>query len=546
MTKRGIAVHAFFVCKSSIGLLGDKSVFHHMTENIIYYRPEWTCGRYKSDKQVAIMYNLIAGYSYYFESFSANVIGEILKVGRNQNINATSIADATGINMESLCSFFKLLADNGLLTDTIPTKTGIDHYRRTISELKRAENSWVDNPTKEKLPMDVSNAEQEYFAAIDDGKTICSCMFELTYRCSEKCIHCYNPGASRNDTEVSHRGDRKELALDDYKRIIDDMYEHGLVKVCLSGGDPFSKEFVWELLDYLYDKGIAVDIFTNGQRIAGKVKKLADYYPRLVGVSIYSGVAEDHDAITRIPGSWEKSMKVVRDLNSLAVPMNLKCCIMQPNLHTYYMVADLAKEFRVIPQFEINITESNEGDICAKQLRLTEEQLQVVLRDNNLALYVGEEAPNYGGQKRDLSVCSCGAGKTGFCMSPNGDLRACPAFTQVYGNLLTQSVEEILTGSSALNEWRSAVVGDYIECGRFEFCDYCNLCAGLNYTEHGDFRLPSETNCYMAKCRYNLAQKLMEHDEPLTRKQFIEELRALPVENVVLRRQYRDTEKRDK
>lgn len=131
-------------------------------------------------------------------------------------------------------------------------------------------------------------------------------------------------------------------------------------------------------------------------------------------------------------------------------------------------------------------------------------------------------------------------------MSPNGDLRACPAFTQVYGNLLTQSVEEILTGSSALNEWRSAVVGDYIECGRFEFCDYCNLCAGLNYTEHGDFRLPSETKCYMAKCRYNLAQKLMEHDEPLTRKQFIEELRALPVENVVLRRQYRDTEKRDK
>ena len=100
--------------------------------------------------------------------------------------------------------------------------------------------------------MEVSNAEQAYYSAVDDGKTICSCMFELTYRCSEMCIHCYNPGATRNNAEVSHRSDLKELSIEDYKCIIDDMYENGLVKVCLTGGDPFSKEFIWELLDYLY------------------------------------------------------------------------------------------------------------------------------------------------------------------------------------------------------------------------------------------------------------------------------------------------------
>ena len=77
---------------------------------------------------------------------------------------------------------------------------------------------------------------------------------------------------------------------------------------------------------------------------------------------------------------------------------------MQPNVHSYYMVANLAKQFGAQPQFEINITESNDGDLCAKQLRLTEEQLNIVLRDNNLALYVGKEAPNYVGQKRDLSL----------------------------------------------------------------------------------------------------------------------------------------------
>lgn len=510
-----------------------------MNEINNYYRPEWTCGRYSNTKRAAIMYNLITGFSFYFDDYSAVVVGEILKSGKNEDIDILRIETATGICKESLISFFNSLIQQGLLTDAVPTVEGIMMYRQAVLEAKKGNQSWVDKSTEEKLPMEITNAEQEYFAAVEDGRTICSCMFELTYRCSEMCIHCYNPGATRNNTETSHRADMRELTLDDYKRIIDDMYDNGLVKVCMSGGDPFSKDFVWDLIDYLYAKGVAVDIYTNGQRIVKDVKRLADYYPRLVGVSIYSGVAEDHDIITRIPGSWEKSMQVVRQLSELAVPMNLKCCVMQPNLHSYYMVADIAKEYGAVPQYEINITESNDGDICAKQLRLTEEQLQVVLRDDNLALYVGKEAPNYGGMKRDLSSCSCGAGGTGFCMSPNGDLRACVAFTQIYGNLREQSVEEILTGSTVLIEWRNAVIADYTECGKHDYCDYCNLCAGVNYTEHNDFRKPAETNCYMARCRYNLAKKLMEKDDPLSREQFIERLQSLAIAKVELKRLYR-------
>ncbi len=483
------------------------------------------------------MYNLIAGMSYFFESFSADVIGVILQTPRNGALSVDNICHATKIANESIEEFMQLLIQNGLVTTAIPTKEAIKQYRHSLVEAKR-QNSWVDKPTREKLPMETTNAEQAYSEAIDDGKTIASVMFELTYRCSEMCIHCYNPGATRNNAEISHRADQEELTLNDYKRIIGELCEIGLYKVCLSGGDPFSKEFIWDLIDYLYQKEIAFDIFTNGQRLTKDVERLANYYPRLVGVSIYSGIAEDHDAITRIPGSWNRSIQVVKELSDLAIPMNLKCCVMQPNIHSYYLVADIAKQYGAQPQFEINITESNDGDICAKQLRLTEEQLQVVLRDNNLALYVGKEAPNYGGLKRDLSMSSCGAGGTGFCISPNGDIRACTAFTQIYGNLRKQYALDVLSNSLALKEWRNAKVSDYTECGKYDYCDYCNLCAGVNYTEHGDFRKPAETNCYMAKCRYNLARKLMESDSDMNRMQFVDALKKLPKQEVELKRLY--------
>ena len=132
----------------------------------------------------------------------------------------------------------------------------------------------------------------------------------------------------------------------------------GLIKVCLSGGDPFSKKNVWELIDYLYRKGLAIDIFTNGQSIVNDIQRLVDYYPRTIGISIYSGVPSVHDYITRIKGSWEKSISVVKQLSSYAVPTNLKCCVMRPNVKSYYMVADIADEYGAVPQFEISLTDS--------------------------------------------------------------------------------------------------------------------------------------------------------------------------------------------
>lgn len=502
-----------------------------------YFRPEWTCGRYNSEKHVAIFYNLIAGYSYFFDSYSADVVGEILKVKRNEQVLVDVVAEKTGISSESIEPFFQQFLELGILTSKIPTKEGVAMYRSALVKVK-CEQQMVEKSTEEKLPMAVSNAEQAYFEAIEEEGVVSSVMFELTYNCSEKCIHCYNPGATRNDNEISYRTNREELQLADYKRIIDDLDAHGLVKVCLSGGDPFSKPIVWDIIDYLYQKEIAFDVFTNGQRIVNDVKRLADYYPRLIGVSIYSGVAEDHDAITRIPGSWERSMKVVKRLSELAVPMNIKCCVMQPNLHTYYMVADLAYKLGAQPQFEINISDSNEGDICARQLRLTEEQLYVVLRDNNIPLYVGPEAPNYGGQPRLMNGVACGAGKTSFCITPEGNVQPCCAFPLPFGNLRQQTLKDVLQDNVPMKAWQHHTINDFVECGRHDYCDYCNLCAGCGYVEHKDWKKPAESCCYMAKVRFNLAHKMMEGFDPLQGKEFVTALQALPKAKVVLKRQY--------
>ena len=497
-----------------------------MEKEYTYYRPIWTCGRYNEKAQAAIYYNLIAGMSYFFESYSAMVIGEILSVPRNGMMELDKIATKLNIAMESLVPFFQQLEQMGIVSSVLPTDVIIADYRKRVSEYNCQQAQTVERTTQEKLPYAISNAEQMYTEKVGG---ITSVMFELTYRCSEKCIHCYNEGATRNDEEISTRGDIEELTFDDYKRIIDELYEQGLIKVCLTGGDPFSKSFAWELIDYLYNKGIAFDVFTNGQRIVNDVERLANYYPRLVGVSIYSGVAESHDYITRIKGSWEKSMAVVQQLSALGVPMNIKCCVMRPNVKTYYLVADIAKQYGAAPQFEISLTDSIEGDRCvSKYLRMTKEQLEIVLRDDNIPLYVGKEAPNYGGQPKPMDQNPCGAAEKSFCITPEGNVIACCSFHTLFGNLKVNSINNILNNSKELSYWRGLTLNDYEECGRYEYCAYCNLCPGNNFVEHGTPLKASEVNCFMGKTRYELAQKMMQGYDPLNGKTLRERLAELP------------------
>ena len=390
--------------------------------------------------------------SYFLESYSAMVIGEILSVPRNGSINIQDVSQRLNIAMESLGPFFEQLEQMGMVSSVLPTEEVISDYRRRTSEYNCQQEQTIERNTQEKLPYAISNAEQLYTAKVGG---ITSAMFELTYRCSEKCIHCYNEGATRNDEEKSYRGNREELQLDAYKRLIDDLYDQGLVKVCLTGGDPFSKSFAWDIIDYLYNKGIAFDVFTNGQRIEKDVERLANYYPRLVGVSIYSGIAEVHDYITRIKGSWERSMSVVRQLSALAVPLNLKCCVMRPNVKSYYMVADIAKQYGAVPQFETSLTDSIEGDKCvSKYLRMTKEQLEIVLRDDNVPLYVGKEAPNYGGQSKLMDRNPCGAGNNSLCITPEGNVIPCCAFHTVFGNIKEKSIPDIINNSKDLTPAR--------------------------------------------------------------------------------------------
>ena len=483
-----------------------------------YYRPAWTCGRYNPSAQVALMYNLIEGKSFFFESYSAQVIAEILATKRNEIIDIDAIASKTGVASESIVEFIEeSLIGAGLITNRIFSKEETDKIRRSVGSMMKANAPrYTFSNLKEEQIIGSQTAEMEYNKYMDANSQIQTVLFELTYNCSAQCLHCYNMGATRNSSEPNCRGTLKEMSIEDYKRVIDELDSLGCYKVCLSGGDPFSKTIVWDIIAYLYEKEIAFDIFTNGLSLQEQdVERLIDYYPRLVGISIYSGISEVHDKITRIKGSLNRSLSVASHFSKYGVPLTFKCVVMKPNIKSYHLVKQLAIEYGAVCQIEANLCMGVDGDISMiNHLRLSREELEVLLRDKDISLYVGLELPNEGKVIKAAEAYPCGGGYLFYTIMPTGELIVCTSLHYVLGDTTKQSLASILNGE-ALKKWRNTKVGDIEQCGDSPKCDYCNLCCGNNYSEHGVVTKPSSVNCWMADVRYQLMQKLKEGQDPL-------------------------------
>lgn len=502
-----------------------------MVQQPQFFRPLWTCGRYNAQANTAIFYNLIEGQSYFFESHSAQVISEILSVDRYDELHVETISAHTGIAVESVLDFMQTLIEVGLVCTKRMTAEEIQDYQ--CKQGKIAIEQVVQKKFTSTGQVDFSTAEEAYANSLDVNTCIPSVMLELTYNCSEKCIHCYNAGATRNDCEVSKRN-RDELNFEDYKRIIDELYDLGTYRVCLTGGDPFSKPIVWDIIDYLYQKNIAFDIFTNGQSITDKVDKLIDYYPRFIGLSVYSGNPKIHDRITRTKGSFFKTLSVAEQLSHYGIPLTFKCVVFKTNVKSYHTVKELARKYGAVLQLEMNLCNGVDGDTSiTNHLRLPKDVLEVLLRDPDGPMYKDMNRDNSGREAKPLSAHPCKAGFGNLNITPDGVITPCCTFPLSLGNVKTQSLKEILAGDP-LRRWRETTIADIEECGRHPKCEYCYLCCGNNYLEHGTPLKPSKVSCYMAEVRYELAQKLERGEDPLHGLSVAERLQQMEVETVGL------------
>lgn len=469
------------------------------------FLPPWIAGRYNEPEQVAIIFNNLIGQSFLFEGVSARLVGKILEYDYYDPIRVRELAFDFGCTLGDIAQFFVELSDNKIIVAGYPSEKDIQKIRRSVVREKK--KFLRQSKGTENLQSVFELVDTDYRDKIEKQGIPSSVSFELTYGCNEMCLHCYNPGSSREEC-IAKKVASDEMKLEDYKSALDQLAAMGVPKILFTGGDPFMKKDFIEILRYAHQKKFAISIYTNGQAMFNHKQYYDDVlncYPHTIGLSLYSVEPEVHEKITRVPGSCKKTMAIAEKFSKDGVGMLLKCPIMRINKDSYRAVYDYAIRINAVPEFEVNITSSVEGDNYAvNNLRLAEDEMQVLLKDPIIPL--STERKNISRyMERPLNMGFCGAGIDGMNIKPNGEVSPCIAFTAPCGNVKTQRIEDIWKNSETLKRVRKLTYGDSDRCGRESYCKYCNRCIGQSYTEHGVPENYSTDNCFIAKIREKLS-----------------------------------------
>jgi AdoMet-dependent heme synthase len=306
---------------------------------------------------------------------------------------------------------------------------------------------------------------------------------DLTYRCNERCVHCY----------LEHE-DHGELSREEILRLLDELASAGTLILTLSGGEPLLRSDFFAIVEHARSLSFSLKVKTNGMLIGpSQAALLHEYGVHQVQISIYSHKPEVHDGVTKIRGSLARSLSAIRLLRAYGLNVAIATPLMAQNFDDYPGVRSLAAELGVTVTIDPTITPMLDGDRSVLQHRISPGQLQAVFQDPAIMGDVknSECAPV---DQDVLMSYPCSAGHTFCYISPYGDVYPCVQFPLPCGNIRRQSLRAIWSGSPELERVRSIRIGDLHTCSSCAHAGGCSRCAGLAYME-GDMYGPSSADC---------------------------------------------------
>lgn len=288
---------------------------------------------------------------------------------------------------------------------------------------------------------------------------------EVTSRCNQRCIHCY---------AFSDFSCKDELSVNKQMDIIMDAKRLGFKTIQFIGGEPLlKKNAVLRLINYAKSLGFKwIQLYTNGTLISREIAKELSEKRVEVKVSLYGHLPEIHDRITQVKGSFEKTLKGIKLLQSYHLDVKIGVVIMRQNQE----VVDEIKEFL--------------GKIGVKNVfidpvrplgRAKENWEKIKFTHPKVIKYRVKHKPNfrtsYSSFLRFKYANSCLHG----CISvlSSGDLTPCIESKKLtIGNIREKSFYEIMTSSAPESFWY--LTKDDVEiCRECEFRYTCFDCRAL-------------------------------------------------------------------
>ena len=295
--------------------------------------------------------------------------------------------------------------------------------------------------------------------------------FELTRRCNQQCVYCYNPW------RASPADAAEELSTAEVCRLVDRILaEAELSRVTLTGGEPFMRDDLFRIIDHVNGRGLPVALISNGGLIdRTSAESLAARNVQYVQVTLAGPDGELHDALCG-PGSFERTAAAVRSLGAANVAVGGSLLCTRQNFAAAGETLERMHKLGVRHHFAFNrfnpsgCGASHLGELLPRR----SEVLSALAQANRFAASRGVKIhctmpiPRCMLDERDFprvrfGQCSAGTDRAEYAVDPQGRLKLCTLQQRPVGSLLENSLRELIEGESAAR-FRAAIPS---------FCEPC-------------------------------------------------------------------------
>jgi len=317
-----------------------------------------------------------------------------------------------------------------------------------------------------------------------DHPTIFGAHLEITTRCNERCLHCYQ---TRGDDGRRHH----DMDLSMVRDILGQLSEMGTASLTLSGGEPGLHPRLPEILRLARAHDLMVNVLSNGSHLSDEaIATLAAINVNMVQISLYGMDPAVHEEVTGVPGSHARTVQAIERLIAADVPVQVSCPIMRQNRSAYAAVSRWCREHRIRVLTDFVMMARANLDVSNLAHRLTIEETRQVIQD---ILDVDEEYQlvlDLEPKTKDLEAFAdrpvCGVCIDNACFTADGSMYPCAGFQgYLLGNVKERSIRDIWESGERVAFLRSIRNSSFPACLRCAARDYCIMCLVRNFNEGG-------------------------------------------------------------
>jgi len=324
---------------------------------------------------------------------------------------------------------------------------------------------------------------------------------EVTRRCPLDCLHCYN-NLPMGDLQAKSR----ELSKEEHFRVLDELVEMGCFWILYTGGEIFARKDFLEIYTYAKRQGFLITLFTNGTLISERIADyLAEWPPFSIEITLYGRTRETYEALTAIPGSYDRCLRGIRLLKERNLPLKLKTVATQVNKHEIGAMRQFA-EVELGVAFEMDGLINPRVDCSQSPLAVRLLPEEVVALDMQTRSGVSgyrrllercmEGPPNLA---RTETVYVCGGGMSSFAINADGEIGICVISQQETFSVRNASVKAIWEQS--LRAVRERKRSRMTKCQHCRIQSVCGMCPANGELENGDREAPVDFLCHVAHLR---------------------------------------------